>query len=101
MPVSYQAIVQKMKEELAEISSDATDEEVIKQFYAIRSLADVVIGSSGQEFRQTTYKGKQESSSEISNLEAEKMGIPKKDTPEQNKNRLDADDANGDSLFDF
>ncbi|GEL77316.1 DUF5327 family protein [Tenuibacillus multivorans] len=101
MPVSYHAIIRQMKKELEEVDSSASQQHVLSKMHVIKSLADVVINSY-EETSESISQSKSEQP-QMSEAEARMMGIsqsPSKKTTKR-ESRLEEDDANGDSIFDF
>ncbi|GAA0462555.1 DUF5327 family protein [Alkalibacillus silvisoli] len=108
MTISYGAIIEKMKNELQSIEQSTNEADIHAKMYAIRSLADVVLTSD--ERRATTldsndqshFKEHNQSDLEVSDIEARMMGIQKPEKKSFDKGtRLEEDDTNGDSIFDF
>ncbi|MGM8214935.1 YwdI family protein [Bacillaceae bacterium W0354] len=99
MSISYQAIIQRMKKELDQLNDGTASDEIIAKMYAIKSLADVIIESKSS-FEQTNQSVDHQSTY-ISEAEAKAMGIKRSTNEQIKKVRLDEDDANGDSIFDF
>ncbi|PKR77184.1 hypothetical protein CEY16_10610 [Halalkalibacillus sediminis] len=102
MSISYQTIIEKMKRELNDIDDHTSEKDIHSKMYAIQSLADVVLSSKGDGFSSKPVENyapeKAETESEVSDMEARAMGLKK---PSKSQNRLDEQDANGESIFDF
>ena len=110
MSVSYQAIIEKMIKELQSIDAKTSTDQMKAKMYSVQSMATLITGSD----YHASYDGKQSTSNvsisdqpenfTIEEAEAKVMGMwpksKKQQQIEQGK-RLDEDDANGDSIFDF
>lgn len=110
MSVSYQAIIEKMIKELQSIDAKTSTDQMKAKMYSVQSMATLITGSD----YHASYDGKQSTSNvsisdqpenfSIEEAEAKVMGMwpksKKQQQIEQGK-RLDEDDANGDSIFDF
>ncbi|MBR7554531.1 DUF5327 family protein [Allobacillus sp. GCM10007491] len=109
MSVSYQAIIEKMIKELQSIDANTSTDQLKAKMYSVQSMATLITRSD----RSTNEaQGKfsmpvsdQPQNFSIEEAEAKVMGISpkvqnKQHDLEQGK-RLDEDDANGDSIFDF
>ncbi|GEN44320.1 YwdI family protein [Alkalibacillus haloalkaliphilus] len=110
MTISYEAIVEKMKNELQSIDPTSSQSDIRAKMYAIRSLADVVLASDDESHTTqaksdsvvtSQFVTQKKDQPEVSDIEAKMMGIEKNKPSFNEQKRLKEEDANGDSLFDF
>ncbi|TFB18930.1 hypothetical protein E3U55_11710 [Filobacillus milosensis] len=108
MGVSYNAIIRQMKNELKNLDDSTSDQHVMAKMHVIKSLADVVINSyeevgyetSDLENLEPKVVEPTQSTPSMSDAEARMMGFKPKQK-NNSEHRLDEDDANGESIFDF
>lgn len=105
MAISNETIINKMIQELQEAKKAAHQQEIVNQHIAnVRLLSELFTGTGGgsdlKSSRQTMIEDTEESFSdaEIKAMFG-KLHQSNVVVPEQNK--LEDDDANGDSIFDF
>ncbi|RPF54049.1 DUF5327 family protein [Aquisalibacillus elongatus] len=96
MSVSYHAIIRQMKKELNSLDDSSSQQDVLSKIHVIKSLADVVINSY-DDYGETTVSAETVAKADISEAEARAMGV----RPKKQEDRMEEDDANGDSIFDF
>jgi len=90
MHITYQALIQKMEEELKKAKQAGDEEKIRGYLFAVKALAELLLetGTIAEERHPQNIKPIEESKTELKKSSSE---------PE----RLIVDEKNGDSIFDF
>ncbi|MEH7234631.1 YwdI family protein [Bacillus sp. JJ1562] len=95
MNISVSKILDKMQQELQSAKSEASEQKVRERLMAIRTLCDLVLDESPVETRRVEAV-------QVPPIQKVVQPIPTiQPTTIQNIVKLEEEDANGDSLFDF
>jgi hypothetical protein len=94
--ISLNKILDKMQQELLRAKSEESEQKVRERLMAIRTLCDLVLDEAPAE-------GKRVEAVPVQPVRQVVQSIPTmpQTTTIQNTTKLEEDDANGDSLFDF
>ncbi|MBM7551826.1 YwdI family protein [Thalassobacillus pellis] len=111
MVITNASILKKMMKEIQEALEDGRSSTVRERVRAIRLLCDLVLEEDEDENAITSHENvtkRKESPSEVNEPTAEEirqmMGedhVNKRQKTEKSSNRMEDDDANGESIFDF
>ncbi|WP_010677266.1 YwdI family protein [Bacillus timonensis] len=97
MNISLNKILDKMQQELQSAKSEGSEQKIRERLMAIRTLCDLVLDEAPVEVKRVA-------SVPVQPFPQSVQPIPKmqqQPTTIQNTTKLEEDDANGDSLFDF
>ncbi|RFB17197.1 hypothetical protein DZB84_08990 [Bacillus sp. HNG] len=95
MNISVGKILDKMHQELQMAKSEASEQKVRERLMAIRTLCDLVLDEAPAEVRRVETVPVQPMPKVVQPIQTMQP------TTIQNATKLEEDDANGDSLFDF
>ncbi|MDR4890298.1 YwdI family protein [Fredinandcohnia sp. QZ13] len=95
MNISVGKILDKMQQELQMAKSEASEQKVRERLMAIRTLCDLVLDEAPAEVRRVETVPVQPMPKVVQPIQTMQP------TTIQNSTKLEEDDANGDSLFDF
>ncbi|MEH7379474.1 YwdI family protein [Bacillus sp. JJ1533] len=95
MNISLGKILDKMQQELQSAKSEASEQKVRERLMAIRTLCDLVLDEAPTEVRRVESMPVQPLPQSVQPIQTMQP------TTIQNTAKLEEDDANGDSLFDF
>ncbi|MFS0821266.1 YwdI family protein [Bacillus sp. 1P02SD] len=95
MNISVDKILDKMQQELHVAKNEASEQKVRERLMAIRTLCDLVLDEAPAEARRLETVQVQPMQKVVQPIQTMQP------TTIQNSTKLEEDDANGDSLFDF
>ncbi|HWJ77066.1 MAG TPA: YwdI family protein [Niallia sp.] len=98
MSVSIQQLLTKMEEQLKEAKTSNSDARIRERVYAIKSLCELVLEQEGRVENISYQKPLQQASYPVAPVTP--VPIQTIQTTTQTT-KLDTDEGNGDSLFDF
>lgn len=96
MNIHVSKLLAKMEQELQKTKMSPQDKDVREHVIVIQSLCELILDE------KTSFKPSAQPTEDFSRLELQKMiGMSSEKIPVTKSSRLEEDDVNGDSLFDF
>lgn len=95
MNISLHKLLQKMEEEIRKAQTTSSQANIRERVQAIKTLCELVLDDAGSD---VTFKAMPTSGVGVSSPLLQVQSQPVRQPPER---KLDEDEANGDSLFDF
>ena len=97
MNISIQQLLMKMEDQLKDARSSNSDARIRERVYAIKSLCELVLDQDGRMeeniFQQPSYP--------VTQTPINMVAQPMQTTQTTQTKKLNTDEGNGDSLFDF